>query len=605
MAGSGWRKPYMQCRRWLGCSDDEKQSIQANTILCCESLTYSTHHKLSKENSAVLRYFITIVCWAVLIFVGVTPVYDTYAADLASDKISKWVMDKTQSGISVEMIVILQPQADLRGTSHLLSRREKGRFVYNALVEKARESQRPIVRLLKQRGMEHRTYHIVNAIWVKADRETALMLASRSDVARIEGNPSVRGIPEEIRVEPAVPNFDTGVEGSLSYVHAPQVWALGYTGQGIVVGGQDTGYQWDHPALKAQYRGWSGGAVDHDYNWHDAIHSNTNGANICGANAIAPCDDHGHGTHTMGTITGDDGGANQIGMAPGARWIGCRNMDNGFGTPQSYLECFEFFQAPYPLGGDPLTQGNPELSPDVINNSWECTSYEGCTDVTVLRSAVQALFAAGIMTVASAGNNGNYRCSTIASPPAIYAESYSVGALNTGNDTLASFSSVGPVTIDGSGRRKPDITAPGTSIRSSVRGGGYGVMSGTSMASPHVTGAVALLWSAVPALKNNLTATMGRLNTSAFHLSSTACGSTGWPNNTFGYGRLDALEMLNIVKGDINGDGRVDLADAIICLQVVSGLATDNINSTVDVDGDWKIGMAEAIYAIQKVAGLR
>ena len=121
-------------------------------------------------------------------------------------------------------------------------------------------------------------------------------------------------------------------------VEADQVWGLGYTGRGVVVGGQDTGYQWDHPALIGRYRGWDGAAASHDYNWHDAIHS---GGGICGYDTTAPCDDNGHGTHTLGTAVGDDGGVNRIGVAPGARWIGCRNMNQGVGTPATYAECFQ------------------------------------------------------------------------------------------------------------------------------------------------------------------------------------------------------------------------------------------------------------------------
>ncbi len=93
----------------------------------------------------------------------------------------------------------------------------------------------------------------------------------------------------------------------------------------------------------------------------------------------------------------------------------------------------------------------------------------------LLLEAVQAQRAAGIMTVVSATNEGS-SCSTISDPPAIYAEAYTVGALNTGTDTIAGFSSRGPVTSDGSNRRKPDIAAPGTSIRSSTRDGDYGYM---------------------------------------------------------------------------------------------------------------------------------
>jgi subtilisin family serine protease len=223
---------------------------------------------------------------------------------------------------------------------------------------------------------------------------------------------------------------------------APQVWNLGSTGQGIVVGGQDTGYLWDHPALQAHYRGWDGITVTHDYNWHDSIHSNMHGQNSCGVDSPVPCDDSGHGTHTMGTAVGDDGGSNQIGMAPGAKWIGCRNMDNDWGTPATYLECFEFFLAPYPITGT-VAQGDPSKAPDVTNNSWSCPDYEGCNAATLLE-ALQVQRAAGIMTVVSATNDGTSGCSTIAEPPAIYADAYTVGALNTGSDTIAYFSSLGP-----------------------------------------------------------------------------------------------------------------------------------------------------------------
>ena len=128
----------------------------------------------------------------------------------------------------------------------------------------------------------------------------------------------------------AAPASPSAIEWNITKVNAPSVWAAGYTGQGAVVAGQDTGYQWDHPALKGKYRGWDGSTASHDYNWHDSIHS---GGGVCGANSLFPCDDSQHGTHTMGTMVGDDGLANQIGMAPGAKWIGCRNMDQGNGTP--------------------------------------------------------------------------------------------------------------------------------------------------------------------------------------------------------------------------------------------------------------------------------
>ena len=267
------------------------------------------------------------------------------------------------------------------------------------------------------------------------------------------------------------------IEPGINYTHAPQVWALGYTGQDIVIGSEDTGVRWTHNALKPHYRGWDGQNADHDYNWHDAIHDSVN--NPCGNDSPFPCDDDSHGSHTTGTAVGDDGMGNQIGMAPGAKWIGCRSIDGpaDLTTPARTIECMEWFLAPYPIGGG---QGDPTKAPDITINSWTCTPLDGCSPDT-LQAAVEAQAAAGIMMVVAAGNDGVQGCSTVFYPPAIYDASYTVGALVTGIDTIANFSSRGPVTIDGSGRIKPDITAPGTGTRSAFNTSdtAYGVSSGT------------------------------------------------------------------------------------------------------------------------------
>jgi serine protease AprX len=229
-------------------------------------------------------------------------------------------------------------------------------------------------------------------------------------------------------------------------------------------------------------------------------------------------------------------------------------MDDGTGTPARYIECFQFFLAPYPLTGT-VADGNPDLAPDVTTNSWTCPTTEGCTAGDEILGAVQAQQAAGIMTVVAAGNAGP-SCSSVFEPPAIYGEAYTVGALNTGTDNIAAFSSRGPVTLDGSNRRKPDITAPGNSVRSSVPISGYTYMAGTSMATPHVAGAAALLWSAVPGLRGQIALTEQILNESAAHLDSSDCGSGGWPNNTYGYGRLDvkaAYDLAQTLDGTLFG----------------------------------------------------
>jgi len=456
-------------------------------------------------------------------------------------KISPWVLAATERAGEAPVLVLLSVQADLSGAAALASKGEKGRFVTEALRRTARESQAPLLERLRQLGVPHRSFFAANAVAMTANREVVLELASRADVGRVEGNARVAvDLPKP---GPGAFRGDSvaAVEPGIAQTRAPEVWAAGYTGAGIVVAGQDTGIAWIHPALQAGYRGWNGVTASHDYNWHDSIHASTG---PCGANAVAPCDDDVHGTHTMGTVAGSSG-ANQIGMAPGARWIGCRNMDGGNGTPSTYLECFEFFLAPYPVGGT-SAQGDPARAPHVTNNSWGCPSYEGCAADT-LRLAVAAQRAAGIFASVSAGNSGS-GCSTVTDPPAIYAESWVVGALVTGTTSIASFSSRGPVTLDGSGRTKPDLAAPGTSTRSSVPGGGYASLSGTSMASPHVAGAVALLWSAQPALVGQVAQTERILADSATAISTTACGSVAGvrPNNVFGWGSLDVKAAVDV-----------------------------------------------------------
>jgi subtilisin family serine protease len=229
-------------------------------------------------------------------------------------KVDPWVMETGGEG-ETEFLVTLTTQADLSQAAHLSSKLEKGWYVYQRLTTAARSTQGGLIAELERMGVEYRPYWIVNMVWVRGGMDVIRRLAERPDVAHVYANPIVRletplkeGAPEARPQE---------IEWNIIKVGAPEVWALGYTGQGVVIGGQDTGYQWDHPALKNQYRGWTGSMADHNYNWKDAT----------GGSPTMPVDPHGHGTHTMGTMVGDDGGSNQIGMAPGARWIGCRNME--------------------------------------------------------------------------------------------------------------------------------------------------------------------------------------------------------------------------------------------------------------------------------------
>ena len=455
-----------------------------------------------------------------------------------AQKIASWVMEHTANGQQAEFFVVLAEQADLSGAASLPTKAEKGRFVYETLLSKAQATQEPILQWLRERAIEHQSYYIVNAILVKGNREIVDTLAARPDVARVEGNPRIHNaLPQPGPVTQApLPQVPATIEPGINYTHAPQVWALGFTGQNIVIASADTGVRWTHNALKPHYRGWDGVVGNHNYNWHDSIHDSI--GNPCGNDSPFPCDDFFHGSHTTGTAIGDDGMGNQIGMAPGAKWIGCRNMDVGNGTPARYIECMEFFLAPYPINCTP-NEGDPTKAPDVTINSWGCPPSEGCSANT-LQAAVEAQRAAGIQMVVAAGNAGS-ACSTVEDPPAIYDASYSIGALNTGTDNIASFSSRGPVTVDGSGRIKPDITAPGTGTRSCSNTGdnAYTTASGTSMATPHISGAMALLWCALPSFRHQITSSRDALNNFAVHIASTQCGSAGPPNNVYGWGRID------------------------------------------------------------------
>jgi serine protease AprX len=459
-----------------------------------------------------------------------------------ANKIAPWVLEHTAYGQQAEFFVVLADRADLSAAANWQTKADKGRYVYNTLLNKARTTQGPILQWLRDRNIEHHSFYIVNAILVKGTRQVAQELAGRPDVARIEGNPHIQNqLPQPEGAEESPPQPASGarpatIEPGIQYTHAPDVWALGFMGEGIVVASADTGVRWTHNALKPHYRGWDGQNADHDYNWHDSIHDSV--GNPCGNDSPEPCDDVAHGSHTTGTMIGDDGAGNQIGMAPGAKWIGCRNMDAGNGTPARYIECMQWFLAPTRIGGgDP----DPTKAPDITNNSWYCPASEGCSFDT-LQAAVEAQAAAGIMMVSAAQNAGP-NCSTVEGPPGIYEATYSVGALNTGTDTIANFSSRGPVTVDGSGRIKPDIAAPGNPTRSSTNDSdsSYASFSGTSMATPHIAGAMALLWNAIPSLRHQITASRDALNNSAVHISDTQCGDPGPPNNVYGWGRVDVF----------------------------------------------------------------
>ena len=286
--------------------------------------------------------------------------------------VSRLVQETLEARGKADFFVVLRdnPAAGiLKEARGIPQKQARRRLIVEQLKRQTFQSQNNLGLSLLKQGADYRHFWIVNQVLVKQGTPELLrQILARKDVARIDANPRVKlSEPQPDVQAAAAPKAVAAVEWNISKIKADQVWATyGVTGAGVVVAVNDTGVKWDHEALKNQYRGWDGASADHTYSWHDAIHTSIHSSS-CGVDTPAPCDDYGHGTHVAGIIAGQTL-VNQIGVAPGAKWIACRNMDNGYGTPATYLECFQWFLAP---GGD------SDQAPHIINNSWGCPPARG------------------------------------------------------------------------------------------------------------------------------------------------------------------------------------------------------------------------------------
>ncbi len=466
-------------------------------------------------------------------------------------KVTPSVFEALRSHSTTEILVVMREQGDLSTVNPQATKEEKGEKIVNILRGVAGRSQMNIQQFLTTQNVDFQAFWLVNALHLTTDLTLLKNLAERSDVLEITNNPK-----SKLSLPPQNGNYNLPENlvktWGIVRIGADSVWSLGYRGQGVVVGGADTGYDWTHPALKTKYRGWNAAtnAANHNYNWFDAIKpDSTTATNPCGTNAIAPCDDQQHGTHTMGTMVGgfqiNGTDSTAVGVAPDARWISARNMDRGNGTLVRYIACFQWFTAPTDLAG---RLPNPKLAPHVINNSWYCDASEGCitSNYNLMEQALNATRASGIVVVVSAGNAGP-NCSSFPGPAGFLDKAFSIGATQS-NDTIAGFSSRGPVTNDGSNRRKPNVSAPGVGVLSTFPNGNFGVYSGTSMAGPHVVGAVALMISANPQLAGQVDTIERILELTCRPMQTTQnCGTISGlsvPNNTYGWGRINVFEAV-------------------------------------------------------------
>lgn len=445
-------------------------------------------------------------------------------------RVDSEVLESLRGGKSADFIIVMAEQADLSAAYGMADWDERGWYVYNTLKETAARTQKRSLVELKRRGVRAESFFAGNEIYVHAGSEQAL-----NAILALGDAGSIRA-PVIVQLEPAVPRFlqsigpvrpgaalqaetQSIVDWGITDTGAPTFWsAYGRQGQGIIVANIDSGVQYDHPALVNSYRCKNGNLVDLKC-WYDPTGD---------PQQSGPHDDQGHGTHTMGTMVGSNDPAltYTVGMAPGAQWIACRAfIGNTQEDANVFYNCADWILAP---------GGNASNRPNIVNNSWG-----GSSGNSWFRSKVQAWAASGIFTVFSAGNNSN--CGTI-STPGDYPESFTA-ASHASNGIIATDSSKGPLNYyyDLGFYLKPNISAPGVNIISSIPGSNYAVGSGTSMAAPHVSGAVALLWSCNPNLIGNISLTASLLENSARDKLDNSCGVSpyGDGNYIYGHGLLD------------------------------------------------------------------
>lgn len=480
--------------------------------------------------------------------------------------------------------VVMRQKADLSAAYTMTDWKARGEYVVKQLQAVAATSQASINNRLSITGKGSQSFWIINAMKVTGDSTTLKELAARGDVEQI--------LPEmTFSIPTPIPGKDEAtidaVEWGINSIRAPQVWStFGVKGEGIVVANIDTGVKYDHPALVNQYRGNQGGGVfNHNYNWYDP-------ASACASPSLVPCDNNGHGSHTMGTMVGDDGAGNQIGVAPGAKWIAAKGCESSSCTDASLLAAGQWVLAPTDLNGQ-----NPraDLRPNIVNNSWGSTDG---ADV-FYQATVQAWVASGMFPSFSNGNSGP-GCSTVGSPGS-YPEAYGVGAYDSVN-AIASFSSRGPAPAAVGGQIKPDISAPGVNIRSSWNDGTYSSISGTSMASPHLAGAVALMWSAAPSLIGDMTQTRALLDQTAIDTSDLTCGGTAADNNVWGQGRLDAFAAVNAAPrgptGTLSGTVTNAGSGAAISGATITVTGGTNRTTTTNASGQYSLTLPVGSYSV-------
>jgi len=430
------------------------------------------------------------------------------------DKVEPALRQAFVDGGRSDFAIGFTKQADL-SAAYGMNWVARGEYVVNRLRAVALAEQAPAIAILNRHGIRHETFIAGNELYVyEGTLDAALEVAGLPNVAYVRA-------PVIYYVDPIIgqaSSLAATTAWGITDTKANQFWTTyGVQGDGIVVANIDTGVQWNHPALVNAFNCTS---PSDPACWRDP-------ANICGS--AGACDNNGHGTHTMGTMVADDNPSLTYiaGMAPNAKWIACKGCESNSCSDSSLNACADWILAP---GGSPANR------PNVVNNSWG-----GGGGDAWYRAKVQAWSAAGIFPAFSAGNDGP-SCGTIGSP-GDYQESFASAAHSSGR-AIASFSGRGPSDFGHDPYTKPNISAPGVGVCSTVPTNSWScTYSGTSMASPHTAGAVALLWSCNPSLIGQIDQTFQLLQNNADTPPAGTCEAPGDGGNyTFGYGYLNVLQ---------------------------------------------------------------
>ncbi len=434
------------------------------------------------------------------------------------------VWQELQAADRVRVLIYLRELPDLAPAYAIADWAARGQFVYRRLQETAQRTGGELRTLLEQAGAAPRVLLAANAIAATVDAPLLDTIAGRPEVARV-GLDSTISLPAYSVAERTAAL--EAVEWNIAKIGADQAWAVfGITGTGAVIGEIDTGVDYAHPALVSQYRGNLGGTFDHNHNWFD----------FTGTYPSYPDDGQGHGTFVIGIAVGDDGGSNQIGVAPGAKWIAYKAFtDDGSATLEALHAGMAWMVAPTDLNGsDP----RPDLRPPIglaLWQEWSSCSGEFLPDLQVWQ-------AAGMLPVFALAGDGP-SCGSVRSP-SDWSITFASGATDA-NDIISPFSPRGPGCY---GALKPDVSAPGVNIRSTLPDGQYGSgWSGTSIAIPHLAGVAALVYSADTSLGMHEVRSI--ITSTALCIEDLSCGGTPCPdgaNNVYGWGRIDAFQAVSV-----------------------------------------------------------